>query len=657
MKKPLLLLSIAFSSLFCYSSAFAYQEGLRAIPVTAEEEARLLILPAPISTPYSEYNPSILTDGSLLFFESDRPGGQGLNGDFDIWFSRLQNSNKNFQLPPTFSQPENLPSLVNTAFFEGQPFVRKNANQELELYFTSFAQKDNSAGALREGSQQTNIYVTRLSKGQWTKPEPLFAINSDFNDRMASLSADGKLLFFSSDRPGGYGEDDIWYSFYNDATQRWQTPRNAGEAVNGSESEISPSLHQDGVTLYFSSNRIDGVGGYDLYVTQFEKGSDDELIFRPMQNMGRPYNSPWDDEHPSVSGDGQYMYFSSNRENGYGLFDIYQAAVPDFAKPEILIDFAAVVREKGTQKGLEANIELQGWEGTRRISSGLPQGNFSFQLKNKHLYKILITAPGFIPLYEVIDLRDIHTKQPLQKTYELERIKTLPSEFHLYVHFENEKGERLLPKASYLVSPTMKTPKEFTAEHFFQIEGKTANKSNKQVLNFIKKFDIIITASLAGYRDIKQGISLYDILFLNNDFPQSENHIVITMRPLSAASAEQMPNTKDALAIFYFDNGVYQNVSDHKGDSLDELALYLKNNPAVRIYIDGHTDKRGSKELNATLSQDRARYIFSELKKRDVSESRMFLRWFDYSQPAVAESNDKGEKLNRRAEVHVIKTN
>lgn len=645
-----IFLSFSFFSLFIFSLVFfsPLSAQMDTLQRTDEQTARVQILPAPVNTPYSEYNPSILPDQSVLFFESDRPGGQGLNGDFDIWFSRLQNKNNGFSLPPSFSVPQSVPAPVNSAAFEGQPFIRKTADG-WELFFTAFA------SAERPGPQQTNIYVTRFSQGRWSKPQAIFEINTDFNERMATLSADGNLLIFSSDRPGGFGQDDIWFSRYDQENKRWGKAQNAGAAINSSDSEISPSLHTDGVTLYFSSNRIEGVGGYDLYVTQFEQAPDGSLQFRKAQNFGTPYNSPWDDEHPSVSGDGEYIYFSSNRENGFGLFDIYRAVVPEFARPEVLLTLNAKVVEKGTTKGIEANIELSGQEGNRKISSGLPNGNFSFQLKNRYLYKILITAPGFKPLEQIIDLRKIHTKQALEKTYELERIVRLPENFRIYIHFENQKGERLVPKTYYLASPSMSKPKEFTADHFFQIEGKSEKKTNEQVKDYIRKYNLRIYAKLDGYMDAEKFISLYDVIFKQSKYPKSENHVIITMRPGTALSVDELPDTAKAVSVFYFPTAVSDSVTQSKGKNLQELVTYLKENPQLRIYVDGHTDTRGTKQLNTSLSQRRAQFIFEQLRKNGIDENRMFIRWFDYSQPAVQEKNkNKGESLNRRAEIHIV---
>lgn len=620
------------------------------LPVTDEQTAQLQILPAPINTPYSEYNPSILPDQAMIFFESDRPGGVHLRGDFDIWFARLKDVNDHLNLPPIFFEPEHLPAPINTAGFEGQPFVRQLANGDLELYFTALANPPQRPGPL-----STNIYVTRLQQGQWSEPQELFEINSNFNDRMASLSANGKLLFFSSDRPGGFGQDDIWYSVYDDDNKKWQEPQNAGSQINTADSEISPSLHSDGVTLYFSSNRIEGLGGYDIYVTQFEQDQNKKFTFRVPQNLGLPYNSLWDDEHPSVTKDGEYIYFSSNREDGYGLFDIYRAVVPEFARPEVLLTLDAIVKEKNTDKGIEANIELQGKEGTRRISSGLPNGNFSFQLKNKYLYKILITAPGYYPLEEIIDLRKIHLGKTLQKTYELERIQELPPVFRIYLHFENEKGERLQPKTYYQVSPTMKKQREFTNENFFQIEGKTPQKSKQDVINYIKKFTLNITSKAAGYFDSQKTISLYQTIFEQSKYPKSENHIVVVMRSSKPVPIDQMPDSAKALSIFYFPNAVDNKIVETKRKTIDELANHLQKNPQARIYVDGHTDTRGSKALNTSLSQRRSQFIFNLLKAKGISENRMILRWFDYSQPAVPElDKQRGEQKNRRTEVHLV---
>ncbi|HRP70931.1 MAG TPA: hypothetical protein PLY93_15520, partial [Turneriella sp.] len=163
------------------------------VPVTPDNQAQLVNV-AGINTPYSEYTPFITADEHFLYFQSNRPGGVASSGDFDLWFSENMATNGT----PEFKMPVNVDLPVNSAYFDGHPSLRQLPSGEYEMYFCSFAIDD------REGPEQTNIYYTIQKNGKWTIPAPVIEVNTEFHDRMPSISQDGRYLYFSSDRPGGF---------------------------------------------------------------------------------------------------------------------------------------------------------------------------------------------------------------------------------------------------------------------------------------------------------------------------------------------------------------------------------------------------------------------------------------------------------------------
>ena len=131
-----------------------------------------------------------------------------------------------------------------------------------------------------------------------------------------SVGANEELFFFASDRVGGYGGTDLYVCFNLD--HKWTDPVNLGADVNTAYNELYPFFHPDG-SLYFSSNRPEGFGGYDIYkVVENENGD-----YGSIQNIGSPINSPADDLSVFWSADYKVGYFSSNREGGKGLEDLY----------------------------------------------------------------------------------------------------------------------------------------------------------------------------------------------------------------------------------------------------------------------------------------------------------------------------------------------
>ena len=392
------------------------------LPVTADNVAQIQNIGA-VNTPYSEYTPFITADEHFLYFQSNRPGGVGESGDFDLWFAE----NEVTEGAPRFKTPANVGLPVNSGFFDGHPTLRKLPSGDYEMYFASFGEDG------RQGPQLTNLYYTIQREGKWSVPVPVVEINTDFHDRMPSISQDGHYLFFSSDRPGGFGRDDIWVSEFDFAAKRWGKPRNAGRTINTPSSEVTPAIHSDNITLYFSSDRAGGLGGYDVYVTQMLQdlatnagGNDDESKWKRPANLGTPYNSTFDDEYPTVVRNGNFMYFASNRENGQGSFDVYRARVPEFAKPEVVVTLKGRVKEKFSEKGIEANIRISDLDGERNFSTQQPDGLYSADLINKKQYKFTVTAPGYQPIEYIADLRDVNTPVTIQKDFEMVRALALP---------------------------------------------------------------------------------------------------------------------------------------------------------------------------------------------------------------------------------------
>ena len=164
------------------------------LPVTADNVAQIQNIGA-VNTPYSEYTPFITADEHFLYFQSNRPGGVGESGDFDLWFAE----NEVTEGAPRFKTPANVGLPVNSGFFDGHPTLRKLPSGDYEMYFASFGEDG------RQGPQLTNLYYTIQREGKWSVPVPVVEINTDFHDRMPSISQDGHYLFFSSDRPGGFG--------------------------------------------------------------------------------------------------------------------------------------------------------------------------------------------------------------------------------------------------------------------------------------------------------------------------------------------------------------------------------------------------------------------------------------------------------------------
>jgi Tol biopolymer transport system component len=199
------------------------------------------------NSPANEFAPSISADGLSVFFDSDRPGGLGLS---DVWVAARAATSE------SFGKPRNLGAGVNSSASDGLPSISADG---LSLYFCS---------RRPGGSGDMDIWVanrTRKSE-EFSGAENLGPdINGPHYDGEPNISADALFLFFSSDRPGGHGHRDIWVAARANSSAPFGQPRNLGAAVNGPAHDVRPSISADGSVLFFMSDRPGGFGHLDLW--------------------------------------------------------------------------------------------------------------------------------------------------------------------------------------------------------------------------------------------------------------------------------------------------------------------------------------------------------------------------------------------------------
>ncbi len=636
-----------FLSLFISASLLAVQS----VP---NEEAGIVNV-SELNSPDTEYTPFIMPDESRIFFQSNRAGSIGFSGNFDIWMSM----NRSPETPlPAFDRPINLAPPINTPGFEGMPAVREIGFESWEIIFASTADDETQ----RTGSGETNLYRSLYRNGIWSAPEPLTEINTPFHDRMPTISVDGSMLYFSSNRPGSYGSDDIWFSRFDPVKQQWSEPVNAGSSINSVASEISPSLHTDGITLYFSSNRKGGVGSYDMYYTQ-NTAPTAYPQFKPAANLGIPFNSPQDDEYPSISRSGDLFYFSSNRKGGKGSFDIYRANVPHYAKPFVILTLKGFIREAGSDRGLESTIEITGAGHAYRISSKPASGEYSLQLHNNLLYKIIVSSPGFESQESYLDLRRNNVPGTVTRNFSLLRDSVVASSMEIVVFFENEKGELLQPNAVYQILPSSMTEKilPFQSKRgIIRLDNLPREKG--QIHELLRLSRITLNASLPGYENVQYNNDLFEV-FENSQgvLPIAEIHLLME----STASATEQKNKQkeieleitpggEILASFYFPHNIGNRLSNGSTDKVKTLVAMLKEKKEI-ILVQGHTDSTGSEKRNNTLSRSRAEYIRKLLIANGLPADKIKTEWFAARRPAVEEKDEAAKAKNRRVEIRLSK--
>ncbi|MGA2824373.1 MAG: OmpA family protein [Bacteroidales bacterium] len=308
-----------------------------------------------ISTPENEYLPIITADNQMAFFTRETK----LEGEKNtliqsekykekFMFSQLQPDGK-------FTKGEEMPDPFNLNDNEGGATLTVDNKT---LYYTVCKY------TLNHTYYNCDIYYSELVDGEWT---PIKSVSDKINlpttwESQPSISADGKTLYFISDRSGGFGGYDIYRSVKNDNGE-WGTPINLGPTINSTGNEKSPFIHPDGKTLYFSSDGWLGLGGYDIFYSRLK---DDGTWSTPV-NIGYPINSPDDEVGFFVSTDGQKGYFASNKLKGVGGWDLYSFDLYDKAKPGKVLFVSGTVRAETETEMVQTRIELKNME-TKKIS-------------------------------------------------------------------------------------------------------------------------------------------------------------------------------------------------------------------------------------------------------------------------------------------------
>lgn len=262
----------------------------------------IINLGATINSEYDDHSPVFNIDETEMIFTSKRKGSTGNFKTSDKqYFEDIYISHK---VNGEWSAPVKISENINTMEHEASVALSADGN-DLIIY------KDDVGDG--------NLYVSHFNGTDWTKPEKLSSnVNSTSDESHASISSDGSTLYFSSNRPGGFGGYDIYIS-KRLPNGDWSLAQNAGSTINSEFDESGPFIHPDGSTLYFSSKGHNSMGGYDLFFTILK---DDGTFTRP-ENMGYPINSIDDDIFYVLSADGKRAYYSTIQPGGFGRKDIY----------------------------------------------------------------------------------------------------------------------------------------------------------------------------------------------------------------------------------------------------------------------------------------------------------------------------------------------
>lgn len=339
-------------------------------------------LPVPLNEFHQQYFPVLTADSKQILFT--KRDGVARTDHEDIFTSSWDGM--------SWSNPEALGRNINTMYNEGTCTISADGNI---LIYTSCDAPDSYGSC--------DLYIAYRVDGQWQKPKNMGEkVNSRYWDSQPSLSADGSILFFSSNRRGGFGGNDIYYSMRT-KEGLWSVPVNVGEVVNTKFDEVSPFLYFNNELLFFASDGHLGFGGMDLFSSKINKGD-----FEIPDNLGYPINDQRDQLALFITAQRDYAYYTENSIRN-GVLDrsyLYRFNFPkEIDLGERLIVTGGKVMNEKTGKPIVASLALVNLENDSTLyefrSSG-DSGKFMMIYPDKAFSGLYVEKKGFLPkIYNV----------------------------------------------------------------------------------------------------------------------------------------------------------------------------------------------------------------------------------------------------------------
>ena len=362
-----------------------------------------------VNTDQFEYWPTLSVDEKMLFFTALVPPNpelppERLELQEDFYFAR--------KVGDQWHLRQDLGPPVNTNANEGAQSITADGKI---IYFTACNRKD--------GVGRCDLYVAKMDgNGKWSDPLNLGdRVNTGFSEKHPAISADGRTLFFTSDRPGGNGGYDLWMTVKTGDS--WSTPVNLGDSINTPGTEQSPFIHPDQQSLYFSSDGWPGLGKADVLVARRKPDGSWGIP----ENLGYPINTNNEEIGFMVNATGDRAYYASSRREGTDT-DIFTFEIPLKVRPLPVSYITGRVYDARNMKGLEALFQLIDLEtGALVMESGSSpgEGDYFVSLPSGASYAFNVSHPGYLFYSDHFSLEKTFTRlDPFRKDIPLEPIMT-----------------------------------------------------------------------------------------------------------------------------------------------------------------------------------------------------------------------------------------
>ncbi|MFZ6010861.1 MAG: OmpA family protein [Bacteroidota bacterium] len=366
---------------------------------------KLKVLSDTINAFVMQYFPVLTADQQEMIFT--RRLGNGPNEDEDLVLSRKTAGGR-------WNEPQSISKNINTRLNEGTCTISADGRK---LIFTSCVG--------REGHGSCDLYESRKIGNDWTEPKNLGSnVNSADWESQPSLSADGRTLYFVSDRRGGAGRRDIWVTTLSEKGA-WTRAKNIGKPINTVYDEISPFIHVNNKILYFASNGLVGFGGYDIFSSE----RDTSKTWSNPVNIGAPINNHEDQFSLFITADGKKGYYSHEeyKSAGYSTSKIYEMEIPEENQIKFKSNYVkGIVRDKQTREVLSAKIELINLASNvveSLVESDSLSGEYLMVLTQGAEYALYVNKKGYLFQSLNFNYSEIKNYEPIVLNIDLEKAR------------------------------------------------------------------------------------------------------------------------------------------------------------------------------------------------------------------------------------------
>ncbi len=509
--------------------------------------------------------------------------------------------------------PRQFNRRINTRYHEG-PLAFYDG--ESKVVFTRNNFYEGKEQRSTDDVNKLKLFFAKNNDGNWTDIEPFQYNDNEYSVGHPTITEDGAFLIFASDMPGSVGGTDLWSSEWTG--KGWTTPKNLGPEINTEGNEMFPYL--DNETLYFASNGHAGLGGLDVYYSNFSRSGS----VGDVNNLGAPLNSSKDDFGLITNDDGRSGYFSSNRI--HELYDdLYHF---NFDKPRITQINGLVELQRDLSPIKEAQVFLIDSVSNDTLSTIETdrKGRFSFEVDWDRKYKLVAKKAHYDAVnIPIVNTYSHHEEEAIILMKRMELIAKV-------IAIDNVTKE-LIPKPHIIVLDP--------------VHGHSVTPTHIDVDTFEYVIEPNITYDVAGakrhyfteHTDQYSGTEKYGEVFW--------------IVPLGEIELDKAI----ALEKIYYD----LNKADIRPDAaveLDKLVTILKENPDIKIELSSHTDSRGSDDYNKSLSQRRAESAVAYIINQGIASIRITAK--GYGEEALVNKCSNGtpcskeeHQRNRRTEFKV----